>query len=59
MNVMPARDRELADGAAAVAILDDLHEIAPLAGREAVGSPIVEDQPGGAVGGTNLGATVN
>jgi len=27
-----------------MAILDDLHEIAPLAGREAVGSPIVEDQ---------------
>ena len=44
---MPARDGELAgdeDGAAAVAILDDLHEIASLAGREAVGSPIVEDQ---------------
>ena len=44
---MPARYGELAgdeDGAAAVAILDDFHEIAPLAGREAVGSPIVEDQ---------------
>src|SRR5262249_55141899 len=46
-DLMPARYGELAgdqDGAAAVAILDDLHEIAPLAGREAVGSPIVEDQ---------------
>ena len=27
-----------------MAILDDFHEIAPLAGREAIGSPIVEDQ---------------
>ena len=27
-----------------MAILDDLHRIAPLAGREAVGSPIVEDE---------------
>jgi hypothetical protein len=27
-----------------MAIFDDLHEIAPLAGGEAVGSPIVEDK---------------
>ena len=27
-----------------MAILDDLHEIAPLAGREAIGSPVVEDE---------------
>ena len=38
-------DGELAgdqNGAAAIAILDDLHEIASLAGGEAIGSPIVE-----------------
>ena len=46
-NLMPGGHGELAgdqDGAAAVAILDDLHEIAPLAGREAIGSPVVEDE---------------
>ena len=40
-------DRELAGDqrrAAAVAILDDLHQIAPLVGGEPIGSPVVEDQ---------------
>src|SRR5690348_9716297 len=44
-NLMPGSRRELAgdqDGATAIAILDDLHEIAPLAGGEAVRSPIIE-----------------
>ena len=44
-HLMPGCHGELAgdqDGAAAVAILDDLHEIAPLAGGEAIGSPVVE-----------------
>ena len=27
-----------------MAIFDDLHEIAPLAGREAIGSPVVEHE---------------
>ena len=27
-----------------MAILDDLHEVAALAGREAVGSPVIEDE---------------
>ena len=46
-NLMPGCYGELAgdeDGAAAMAILDDFHEIAPLAGGEAVGSPIVEHE---------------
>jgi hypothetical protein len=46
-NFMSGCHGELAgdeDGAAAVAILDDLHEIAPLAGPEAIWSPIVEDE---------------
>ena len=44
---MPGSRRELAgdqDGATAIAILDDLHEIAPLAGGEAVRSPIIEHE---------------
>jgi hypothetical protein len=32
------------DGAAAVAIFDDFHEIAALAGGEAIGPPIIEDE---------------
>jgi len=41
-NIVPrGGDR---DGAAAVAILDDFHEIAVLAGGEAIRSPIVEDE---------------
>ena len=46
-NFMPSGGRELAgdqDGATAIAILDDLHEIAPLAGGEAVRSPIIEHE---------------
>ena len=44
-NFMPGSRRKLAgdqDGATAIAILGDLHEVAPLAGGEAVRSPIVE-----------------
>ena len=46
-DVMPGWHGELAgdqDGAAAVAILDDFHGVAALAGGEAIGSPIVEDE---------------
>ena len=46
-NLVPSRHGELAgdeDGAAAVTVLDDLHEIAPLSSGEAVGSPIVQDK---------------
>ena len=46
-DLMPGWHGELAgdqDGAAAVAILDDFHEIAALAGGEAIGTPIVEDE---------------
>jgi hypothetical protein len=45
-NLMPG-GRELAgdqEGAAAIAILDDLHEIASLAGGEAVRSRIIEHE---------------
>ena len=44
-NLMPGCRGELAgdqDRASPIAILDDLHEIAPLAGGEAVRSPIIE-----------------
>ena len=34
--------------AAAVAVLDDLHQVAPLAGGEPVRAPVVEDQQIGA-----------
>ena len=47
MTSCHAVDRELAGDqrrAAAVAVLDDLHQIAPLAGGEPVGPPVVEDQ---------------
>ena len=46
-HLMPSWHGELAgdqDGAAAVAILDDFHEIAALTGGEAVGTPIIEDE---------------
>src|SRR5262249_54249173 len=46
-EVVPGFDRELAGdqrGGAAMALLDDLHEIAPLAGGEPVGTEIVEQQ---------------
>jgi hypothetical protein len=44
-EVVPGFDRELTGHqrrAAAVTILDDLHEIAPLAGVEAVGTEVIE-----------------
>ena len=44
-DIVPGSHGELAgdqDGAAAVTILDNFHQIAPLAGGEAVGSPIVK-----------------
>ena len=44
---MPGIDGKLAGddrGAGLVAVLDDLHEIPALAGGEAVGAPVVQDQ---------------
>ena len=46
-HLVPGRHRELAGnqhGATAMAILDDLHEVATLTGRETIGSPIVEHE---------------
>ena len=46
-DLVPRVDRQLAGDqrrAGAVAVLDDLHEIAPLVGDEAVRAPVVEDQ---------------
>ena len=46
-DVVPGIDGKLAGdqrGAGAVSVLDDLHEVAALAGGEPVGSPVVEDQ---------------
>ena len=46
-EVVPGFDRKLTGDqrrAAAVTILDDLHEIAPLAGVEAVGTEIVQNE---------------
>lgn len=46
-NLMPSCHGELAgdqEGATAMAILDDLHEIAPLAGGEAIRSPVIEHE---------------
>ena len=46
-NLVPGGKGELAgdeQGAAAMTILDDLHQIAALAGGEAIRSPIVEDE---------------
>ena len=46
-DIVPGAYRKLAcdqDGAATVAILNDLHQVAALAGGETVGSPIIEYQ---------------
>ena len=46
-NLMPSCHGELAgdqDGAPLMAILDDLHKIAPLAGREAIRPPVIEHE---------------
>jgi len=46
-DVVPGCDRELAgdqDRAASMAVLDDLHEIAPLTGGQAIGAPIIENE---------------
>jgi hypothetical protein len=43
--IVPSGDGELAGdqyGATTMAILDDLHEISALAGREAIGAPVIE-----------------
>src|SRR5471032_173688 len=46
-DLMPGIDRQLAGDqrrAGAITVLDDLHEVAPLVGREPVWAPVIEDQ---------------
>ena len=46
-DLVPLVERELAGderGASAIAVLDDLHQVAPLVGGEPIRPPIVEDQ---------------
>ena len=46
-DVVPCSDRQLAgdqDRAVAVAVLDDFHQVAALAGGEAIRTPVVEDE---------------
>ena len=50
-DIVPCLDGQLTgkqDRAVAVAVLDDLHEIAPLRRGQPVGTPVVEDQQVGA-----------
>ena len=46
-DLVPGIDRQLAGDqrrAGAITVLDDLHEVAPLVGREPVWAPVIEDQ---------------
>ena len=46
-DVVPGIDRQLGGDerrAAAIPVVDDLHQVAPLMGRETIGAPVVEDQ---------------
>src|SRR5712691_5816109 len=46
-DLVPGIDRQLAGDqrrAGAITVLDDLHEVAPLVGREPVWAPVIKDQ---------------